>query len=133
MIVNKIAFEREINIIKQLLLQSDTTQFWLVDTWFFAYWRHQRSVTLLENVYQLNIRRDKRLRVQLSNTQPPQCVYMLPRWNLILGWNSSWNKKSHPRMFTLDELELEFHLATKFGLKEDCFLSMKTYEIYNFF
>ena len=52
---------------------------------------------------------------------------------------SSWDetppgiKKSHPRMFTLDELELEFHLATKFGLKEDCFLSMKTYEIYNFF
>ena len=36
-------------------------------------------------------------------------------------------------IFPHDELELEFHLATKFGLKEDCFLSMKTYEIYNFF
>ena len=36
-------------------------------------------------------------------------------------------------IFPHDELELGFHLATKFGLKEDCFLSMKTYEIYNFF
>ena len=32
-------------------------EFWLVDTWLFAHWRHQRAVTRLKNVRQLNIRR----------------------------------------------------------------------------
>ena len=31
-------------------------EFWLVDTWFFAYPRDQRDVTRLENVRQLNMR-----------------------------------------------------------------------------
>ena len=34
---------------------------WLVDTWFFADWRHHRAVTHLENVRQWNIRRGKKL------------------------------------------------------------------------
>ena len=45
-------------------------EFWLVNTWFFAHWRHQRAVTRLENVRQLNIRRDKKLGFQLSHRQP---------------------------------------------------------------
>ena len=45
-------------------------EFWLVDTWFFAQWRQQRAVTCLENVRQLNIRRDKKLGFQLSHRQP---------------------------------------------------------------
>ena len=45
-------------------------EFWLVGTWFFAHWRHQRAVTRLENVHQLNIRRDKKLGFQLSHKQP---------------------------------------------------------------
>ena len=34
-------------------------EFSLVDTWFFAHWRHQRVVTRLQNIRQLNIRRVK--------------------------------------------------------------------------
>ena len=41
-------------------------EFWLVHTWFFADWRHQRAVTWLENVRQSNIRRGKKLGFQLS-------------------------------------------------------------------
>ena len=46
-------------------------EFWLVNTWFFAYLREQYAVTCLENVRQLNITRGKKLGFQLSNTQPP--------------------------------------------------------------
>ena len=45
-------------------------EFWLVNTWFFAHWRHQRVVTRLENVRQLNIRRGKKLGFLLSHRQP---------------------------------------------------------------
>ena len=45
-------------------------KFWLVDTWFFAHWRHQRAATRLENVHQLNIRQGKKLVFQLSHRQP---------------------------------------------------------------
>ena len=41
-------------------------EFWLTDTWIFVYWRHQRALTRLENVRQLNIRRGKKLGFQLS-------------------------------------------------------------------
>ena len=34
-------------------------EFWLVDTWIFAHWRHQCTVTCPENVRQLDIRRGK--------------------------------------------------------------------------
>ena len=34
-------------------------EFWLINTWFFAHWRHQLAVTRLENVRQLNITRVK--------------------------------------------------------------------------
>ena len=44
-------------------------EFWLVSTWFFAHWRHQRAVTHVENVRQLNIRRGKKLGFQLSHRQ----------------------------------------------------------------
>ena len=37
----------------------------------FAHPRDQRAVTRLENVHQLNIRRDKKLGFQLSHRQPP--------------------------------------------------------------
>ena len=45
-------------------------EFWLVDTWFFAHPRDQRTVTRLENVGQLNIRRCKKLNFLLSHRQP---------------------------------------------------------------
>ena len=47
------------------------SEFCLVDTWVFAHWRFQRAVTRLENVRQLDIRRDKKLSFQLSDTQHP--------------------------------------------------------------
>ena len=45
-------------------------EFWLVDIWFFADWHHQRAVTCLENVRQLNIRWGKKLGFKLSHKQP---------------------------------------------------------------
>ena len=51
----------------QLLLE-----YWFVDTWCFAHPRDQRTVTRLENVLQLNIRRGKKLGFQLSHRQPPE-------------------------------------------------------------
>ena len=45
-------------------------EFWLITTWFFAHWRHQRVVTRLENVRQLNIRRCKKLGFHLPHRQP---------------------------------------------------------------
>ena len=41
-----------------------------LEFYFFAHWRHQRVVTRLENVRQLNIRRGKKLGFQLSHRQP---------------------------------------------------------------
>ena len=56
-------------------------EFWLVvDTWFFAHWRHRRAVTCLENVNQLNIRRGKKLGFQLPHRQPSMDSYP-PRHN----------------------------------------------------
>ena len=31
-------------------------EFWLVHIWFFPHWRHQRAVTRLKNIHQLNER-----------------------------------------------------------------------------
>ena len=45
-------------------------EFWLVHTWVLAHWHHRRAVTLLENICQLNIIRDKKLGFQLSHTHP---------------------------------------------------------------
>ena len=38
--------------------------------WFFADWRHHHAATRLENVRQSNIRRGKKLGVQLSHKHP---------------------------------------------------------------
>ena len=69
-------------------------EFWLVDTWFFADWRHHRAVTRLENVRQSNIRRGKKLGVQLSHKHPltthkdsnssPLSSWSIPRRNGII-------------------------------------------------
>ena len=45
-------------------------EFWLVDTWFFADWRHHRAITRLENVRQSNIRRGKKQVFQLLHKHP---------------------------------------------------------------
>ena len=45
-------------------------KFWLVDTWFFADWRHHHAVTHLKNLPQSNIRRGKNLGVQMSHKHP---------------------------------------------------------------
>ena len=42
-------------------------EFRLVNTWFFAHWRHQRAVIHLENVCQLNTRRGKKLGFHLPH------------------------------------------------------------------
>ena len=46
------------------------SQFWWVNTWFFAHSHDQRTVIHLKNVRQLNIRQDKKLDFQLLHTQP---------------------------------------------------------------
>ena len=42
-------------------------EFWLVNGWFFAHWPHQRAVTRLENVRQLNISSGKKLSLHIGN------------------------------------------------------------------
>ena len=54
-------------------------EFWLVDIWIFAHWRHQSAVTRLESVCQLNIRRSRKLGFQLSQKHP-----------LKFNWISEW-------------------------------------------
>ena len=55
-------------------------EFWFVDTWFFADWRHQLAVTHLENVRQSNLRRGKKLGFQLSHKHPHHiCFYGVPK------------------------------------------------------
>ena len=44
--------------------------FWMVHTWIFAHWRHQRAVSRLENVRQLNERWGKRLDISLLYRHP---------------------------------------------------------------
>ena len=51
-------------------------EFWLVDTWLFADWRHRRAVTRLENVRQSNIWRGKKLGFQMSHEHPLYCIFM---------------------------------------------------------
>ena len=54
-------------------------KFWLVGTWLFPYWCHQRAETLLKNVSQLNIQWGKKLGFQLSHTQPPNNEYEITK------------------------------------------------------
>ena len=67
-------------------------KFWLVDTWFFAHWRHQRAVTRLEIVGQLNIRRSKKLGFQLSHRPPlynkkSKVRFLANSKDTLRGWN----------------------------------------------
>ena len=64
---------------------------WLVSTWFFATWRHQRVVTRLENVCQLDIRRSKKLDFQLSHRKPPMddCFWIFFQWTKLKRDSSS--------------------------------------------
>ena len=59
-----------IHIVRLTMRHHLFLKFWLVDTWFFADWRHHRAVTRLESVRQSNIRRGKKLGVQLSHKHP---------------------------------------------------------------
>ena len=52
-------------------------EFWLIHTWIFAHWRHQRAVTSLENVRQLNERWGKKLDINLLHRQPSKQRYLL--------------------------------------------------------
>ena len=72
-------------------------KFWLVDTWFFADWRHHHAVTCLENVCQSNIRRSKNLGFHLSHKHPHsgccildygRCIMDSRRWTLdtVADW-----------------------------------------------
>ena len=45
-------------------------EFWMLNSSFFANWRHHRAVIRLENVRQSNIRRGKKLGFQLSHKLP---------------------------------------------------------------
>ena len=55
-----------IHIVRLTMRHHLFLKFWLVDICFFADWRHHRAVTRLESVRQSNIRRSKKLGVQLS-------------------------------------------------------------------
>ena len=48
-----------VHIVRLTIWHHLFLDFWLVNTSFFAYWRHQRAVTRLKNVRQLNTRRGK--------------------------------------------------------------------------
>ena len=67
-------------------------EFWLVNTWFFAHWRHQRAVTRLENVRQLNIRRGKKLGSQLSHRQPHIKCYFVGIQVFVKLQKCTWRK-----------------------------------------
>ena len=57
------------HIVRLTIWHNLFLEFWLVNPWYFTHWRHQRAVTCLENVRQLNIRRGKKLGFQLSYRQ----------------------------------------------------------------
>ena len=71
-----------IHIVRLTMRHHLFLKFWLVDTWFFADWRHHRAVTRLENVRQSNIRRGKKLGVQFSQKHPPfiDSSTIVPAW-----------------------------------------------------
>ena len=64
-------------------------EFWFVDAWFFADWRHYRDVTRLENVRQSSIRRGKKLGFQLSHKHP-LTLQMLMLEEGIASFNLKW-------------------------------------------
>ena len=58
---------KSIHIVRLTMRHHLFLEFWSVDTWIIADWRHHRAVTRLENVRQSNIRRGKKFGVQLSH------------------------------------------------------------------
>ena len=66
-------------------------EFWLVDTWFLAYWRNQRAVIRLENVRQLNIRRGKKLDFKLSHRHPHNEVRTILNFIMSAFITLKWN------------------------------------------
>ena len=103
--------------------------FWLVHTWFFTHWRHQRAVTHLKNVRQLNIRRDKKLRFQLSRRQPLEHLRWLP---VIKLEPSPLNQQiSVPAIFCYKKNSLQWYVLsrssfpaiTKWVVLWNCFLN----------
>ena len=64
-------------------------EFWLVNTWFFAHWRHQRASTHLENKCQSNTGRGKKLNFLISHKQPP-CVW----WSVKLVLQTKLQKSN---------------------------------------
>ena len=61
---------RHFHLVRLTIWHRLFLEFWLVNTWFYAYWHHQRAVTCLNNVRQLIIRRGKKQGFQLSHRQP---------------------------------------------------------------
>ena len=59
-------------------------EFWLVHTWIFAHWRHQRAVTHFENVRQLNESWGKKLDINLLHKQP---LFIQPLFLYPFFWN----------------------------------------------
>ena len=65
----------DIHIVRLTMWHHLFLVFWLVDTWFFADWRHQRAATRLKNVRQPNIRTGKKLGFQLPYRHPSTNVF----------------------------------------------------------
>ena len=77
-------------------------EFWLVSTWFFVHWRHQRDVACLENVHQLSVRWDKKLSSRLSHTQPLWSKYIIDHnSSRIITWNKQQYFKEYVLIFSL--------------------------------
>ena len=79
-----------LHIFRLTILHHLFLDFWLVNTWFFAHWRHQRAVTSLKNLRQLNIRRGKKLGFQYIGNLFGRALIFMKLWYMKLGmWNST--------------------------------------------
>ena len=82
---NNIWKEWTMHTVRLTILLHVFLELWLVNTWFFAHWRHQRAVTRLENVRHLN-KRDKKLGFQLSHRQHLWQQQSKNLWSLVLSY-----------------------------------------------
>ena len=80
-------------------------EFWLVNTWIFTHWSHQRAVTGLENVCQLNVRRGKKLGFQLSQKHP-RCWYQSSKikLNVLLDFRNWFYFSKASRFFFTNKI-----------------------------
>ena len=85
-----------------------------LEFYFFAHWRHQRVVTRLENVRQLNIRRGKKLGFQLSHRQPLNVNLTCPQ--PVAGFSYSVTSDFTIDDFPKDDFSILFYILPFFQI-----------------